>query len=63
MGWIICITGKLTFDEFYRKYCETLLSLDKSIGEVLDYLEAEGLMQNTTVFYMGDNGFFLVNMG
>ena len=49
--------GQMDFDEFYRSYCETLLALDKSIGAVLDYLEANDLMKNTTVFYMGDNGF------
>lgn len=49
--------GAIDFDEFYRNYCETLLALDGSIGQVLDYLEEEGLMENTIVFYMGDNGF------
>lgn len=49
--------GQMDFDKFFRKYCETLLSLDESIGEILDYLEANDLLQNTTVMYMGDNGF------
>ncbi len=49
--------GKMNFDKFYRRYCESLIALDESIGEILDYLEAENLMENTTVFYMGDNGF------
>ena len=49
--------GQMDFDEFYRKYCETLLALDESIGKLLKYLEDNGLMENTTVFYMGDNGF------
>lgn len=49
--------GQMTFDEFYRNYCETLLALDRSIGEVLDYLEENNLMEQTTVIYMGDNGF------
>lgn len=49
--------GQIKFDEFYRRYCETLLSVDESIGTVLDYLESEGLMENTIVIYMGDNGF------
>ncbi len=49
--------GQMEFDEFYRNYCETLLALDESIGEVLDYLEEHDLMDNTTVLYMGDNGF------
>ncbi len=49
--------GQMDFEQFYRNYCETLLALDESIGEILDYLEANGLAENTTVFYMGDNGF------
>jgi len=49
--------GEMDFDEFYRSYCETLIALDESIGEILDYLEDNDLMNNTTVFYMGDNGF------
>ncbi len=40
-----------------RNYCETLLSVDESIGAVLDYLEEAGLDDNTLVIYMGDNGF------
>jgi arylsulfatase A-like enzyme len=49
--------GEMDFDEFYRSYCETLIALDESIGQILDYLEVHDLMDNTTVFYMGDNGF------
>jgi len=49
--------GQMDFDEFYRNYCETLLALDESIGSLLNYLEANDLMGNTTVIYMGDNGF------
>jgi arylsulfatase A-like enzyme len=49
--------GRLQFDDFYRQYAETLLSLDDSIGRVLDYLDKTGLANNTLVIYMGDNGF------
>ena len=40
-----------------RNYCETLRSVDESIGAVLDYLVEKGLDKNTIVIYMGDNGF------
>jgi arylsulfatase A-like enzyme len=40
-----------------KKYCETLRSVDESIGAVLDYLKEAGLDENTIVIYMGDNGF------
>jgi len=49
--------GQLEFDEFYKRYCETLVSLDESIGDLLSYLETNGLLDNTLVVYMGDNGF------
>ena len=49
--------GQMDFDTFYRRYTETLLALDESIGRVLDYLEANDLLENTLVVYMGDNGF------
>jgi arylsulfatase A-like enzyme len=40
-----------------RNYCETIRSVDESIGAVLNYLEEAGLDKNTIVIYMGDNGF------
>ncbi|PSR52505.1 acetylglucosamine-6-sulfatase [Adhaeribacter arboris] len=49
--------GRINFDDFYRRYCETLLGIDESIGQVLDYLKKAGLDKNTLVIYMGDNGF------
>ena len=55
--------GEMTYDSFYRNYAETLLALDESVGSVLDYLEANGLDENTLVVYMGDNGFLLGEHG
>lgn len=55
--------GAMQFDEFYRRYAETLLALDEGVGEVLNYLEESGLSRNTLVLYMGDNGFSLGEHG
>jgi arylsulfatase A-like enzyme len=55
--------GQFDFDTFYRRYAETLLALDDSIGRVLDFLERSGLAQNTLVIYMADNGFLLGEHG
>lgn len=55
--------GRVQFDEFYRRYCETLLSVDESIGRVLAYLKESGQEDNTIVFYMGDNGFLMGEHG
>ena len=49
--------GAYNFETFYRRYCETLLALDESIIEILQYLDNEKLLENTVVIYMGDNGF------
>ncbi len=49
--------GQMDFDTFYRRYCETLLGVDESIGRILKTLEDTGLLENTLVLYMGDNGF------
>ncbi len=55
--------GQLDFDTFYRRYCETLLAVDESVGRVLDFVDQNGLDDNTIVFYMGDNGFMLGEHG
>jgi N-acetylglucosamine-6-sulfatase len=49
--------GQMDFDTFYKRYCETLLSIDDSIGRVLDCLKETGQAESTLVLYMGDNGF------
>lgn len=49
--------GAISFNDFYRQYCETLLGVDDSIGRVLKWLEDNGQLENTMVVYMGDNGF------
>lgn len=55
--------GEMNFDEFYRRYLETLLALDESIGAVLDRLEENDMADETLVIYMGDNGFLLGEHG
>lgn len=49
--------GELEFEEFYKRYCETLKGVDDSIGRLLAYLEETGQAESTLVIYMGDNGF------
>ncbi|MBN2592241.1 MAG: sulfatase [Sedimentisphaerales bacterium] len=55
--------GQMGFDTFYRRYCETLLSVDDSIGRIINYLEDNHLAEDTLVMYMGDNGFVLGEHG
>jgi len=49
--------GAFNFDSFFRAYCETLVGVDESIGRIMDYVEEEGIAENTLIVYMGDNGF------
>jgi arylsulfatase A-like enzyme len=49
--------GQINFYDFYRRYMETLMGIDESVGRVLDYVNSNGLADNTVVIYMGDNGF------
>lgn len=44
-------------DEQYKRYAETLLGVDESVGRVLDTLRKRGELDSTLVIYMGDNGF------
>jgi N-acetylglucosamine-6-sulfatase len=42
---------------YYRRYCETLLAVDDSLGRIVAWLEAHGQLDSTLLVYMGDNGF------
>jgi N-acetylglucosamine-6-sulfatase len=55
--------GQFDFDTFYRRYAETALALDESIGRVLDFVDRNGLREDTLVIYMSDNGFSLGEHG
>lgn len=55
--------GQMDFDTFYKRYCETLLSVDDSIGEIFKVLEETKLLDSTLIMYMGDNGFCLGEHG
>lgn len=47
----------LDIGAYYKRYAETLYSVDASVGKVMDYLKKEGLLESTLIIYMGDNGF------
>jgi N-acetylglucosamine-6-sulfatase len=47
----------LDIGEYYKRYCETLMAVDESVGRVFDELAARGELDSTLVIYMGDNGF------
>jgi N-acetylglucosamine-6-sulfatase len=47
----------ISFEDAYRDYMRCLLAIDDSIGEVTRKLEDKGLLNDTLVVYMGDNGY------
>ncbi|WP_160135529.1 sulfatase [Halococcus salsus] len=55
--------GRFSFDELYRRYSETLLALDESVGAIMDRLNKSGLADSTLMLYMGDNGYTLGEHG
>jgi N-acetylglucosamine-6-sulfatase len=55
--------SELDIERYYKRYCETLRSVDDSIGRVLGQLEEMGILDETLVIYMGDNGFMFGEHG
>lgn len=51
------------YQRYMRDYAKTLKSLDDNVGRVLDYLEKEGLLDNTLVVYTSDQGFYMGEHG
>ena len=47
----------LDIADYYKRYAETLMAVDESVGRVLDELKKRGELESTLVIYMGDNGF------
>ncbi|MCU0791288.1 MAG: sulfatase [Opitutaceae bacterium] len=53
----------IDIDAYYRAYGETLSAVDDSVGRVLRQLEEMGVLDDTLVVYMGDNGFMFGEHG
>jgi N-acetylglucosamine-6-sulfatase len=45
------------YDDLYRRYCQCLIGIDDSVGQVLAELERHKMLDDTLVVYMGDNGY------
>jgi arylsulfatase A-like enzyme/lysophospholipase L1-like esterase len=63
--------GKLTdkeilqwkYQRYIKDYLGSIRSMDEGIGQILDYLDANGLAENTIVIYSSDQGFYLGEHG
>ncbi|PRD56095.1 sulfatase family protein [Sphingobacterium gobiense] len=51
------------YQRYLKDYLSTAKSLDRNIGELLDYLDESGLAENTVVIYASDQGFYLGEHG
>jgi arylsulfatase A-like enzyme len=61
------LTGKELEDWKYQRYMQDYLacvqSVDDNVGRLLEWLDANGLKENTVVIYTSDQGFFLGDHG
>ncbi len=54
---------KWKYQRYLQDYLGTIKAVDENVGRVLDYLEANNLMENTIVVYTSDQGFYLGEHG
>lgn len=61
------LTGKdlvrWKYQRYMKDYLRCVASVDDNIGRLLDYLDANGLADNTIVVYSSDQGFYLGEHG
>lgn len=55
--------AEFKFQRYMQRYLRTIQAIDDSVGEILGYLEDEGLDKDTIVIYTSDQGFFLGEHG
>ena len=51
------------YQRYMHDYLATVRAVDENVGRVLDYLDKEGLAENTLVVYASDQGFYLGEHG
>jgi len=51
------------YQRYLQDYLACIAAVDKSVGEVLDFLKENGLDKNTIVIYASDQGFYLGEHG
>ena len=51
------------YKRYMTDYLNTAESMDRNIGDVLDYLDKNGLKDNTIVIYLSDQGFYMGEHG
>ena len=51
------------YQRYIKDYLRCVASIDESVGRLLDYLDQEGIADDTIVVYTSDQGFFLGDHG
>ncbi|MEE2642510.1 MAG: sulfatase/phosphatase domain-containing protein [Planctomycetota bacterium] len=51
------------YQRYMKNYLATVKAVDESVGRLLEYLERNGLAENTLVIYSSDQGFYLGEHG
>lgn len=51
------------YQRYIKDYLRCIKSIDEQIGRLLDYLEANNLMENTLIVYTSDQGFYMGEHG
>jgi len=54
---------KWKYQRYIKDYLACVKSVDDNVGRVLDFLDKNGLTENTIVVYTGDQGFYLGEHG
>lgn len=51
------------YQRYIKDYLRCIASIDDNVGRLLDYLDSEGIAEDTMVVYTSDQGFFLGDHG
>jgi len=51
------------YQRYLKRYLQTIVSIDESVGRLLQFLDKSELTKNTIVIYTSDQGFFLGEHG
>lgn len=49
----------MVYQEYLKRYLRCVKGVDDNVKRLMDYLEAENLLENTIIVYTGDQGFML----
>jgi len=54
---------KWAYQRYIKDYLRCVQSVDDNVGRIIDYVDAEGIADNTLIVYTSDQGFFLGDHG